>query len=177
MLFFFVIPRSTAVMGHPRSLCLIRRLGICEVSELKDNSKCCQLKMKRYLRQPGFFSGGGGVLKKKKGHSRCVEAQRWEGHSGPVSKFWRQGGIATKRAVTGLSHMPLSPVGLRRSRQRRAAYGLGSLPPVWLGILSSSPSCNAVLLLRFSLSFFLWHFCIGKRKHHTGHPLSVTNMT
>lgn len=94
-----------------------------------------------------LFGGAAGVLKKKKGHSRCVEAQRWEGHSGPVSKFWRQGGIATKRAVTGLSHMPLSPVGLRRSRQRRAAYGLGSLP------LVCSAFCRLVHLVIPSFSY------------------------
>lgn len=38
--------------------------------------------------------------------------------------------IATKRAVTCLSHMLLSPVGLQQNRQRKAAYGFGSLPPV-----------------------------------------------
>lgn len=111
-----------------KSCCLIRRFGICEVSELKDNSKCTQVN--QYLRQPGLFFGG--IKKEKKGHSRCVEPQRWEGHSGPVSKFRRQGGIATKHALTCLSHMPLSPVGLRRSRQWRAAYGSGTLLSVCL---------------------------------------------
>lgn len=58
--------------------------------------------MKRYLSNPG--------LKKENMQERLSTSCRGRAF-GLMSKFWRRGGIATKQAMTCLSHMLLSPVG------------------------------------------------------------------
>lgn len=119
-----------------------------------------------------LFGGRGGIKKEKRPQPLC-------GSSGVGGPFWTSEQIL---AAGGNCHQaggdrPL-PYAVITCRAATESAAEGSIwprqpPACVLGILSSSPSCNSVLLLRFSFSFFSLAFLYWKtRAPHGSHFIS-----